>query len=69
MDKQSQQFRHRCEVRWLINERVNRGKVGSQWLRDYLGKSAVRHRRSDLERDIRLQWSLGNRGDWGEWGV
>ena len=69
MDKTSEEFRHRCEVRWLICERVRRGKLGAPWLRDYLERPAVKLRRPALERDIRLQWALGNRGEWGEWGV
>jgi hypothetical protein len=61
------EFRHRCEVRWLLSERTRRGKAGMQWLRDYLQSSPVKGRRERLEMDIRLQWIAGNRGEPGIW--
>ena len=61
----SEEFRHRCEVRWLIAERIRRGKDGKAWLLGYLQK--VGPRRMQLERDILDQWRLGNRGDYGLW--
>jgi hypothetical protein len=63
---QSEKFRHRCEVRWLLSERASRGQLGKVWLRDYLSKLKDA-RRFNLERDIRSQWMEGNRGEAGEW--
>ena len=65
--KWSEKYRHRCEVRSLIAERVSRGKAGRQWLQDFLNK--VPARRNRLERDILSQWKLGNRGELGKWEV
>lgn len=59
--------RHRCEVRQLIAWRVERGR---EWLRDYLAQvERVRGKpaRQSLEADILAQWSLGNRGNRGDW--
>ena len=56
----TEQFRHRCEVRWLLSERTARGRDGILWLRGYLGK-LPEGRRKNLEKDIRCQWTEGNR--------
>jgi hypothetical protein len=64
MDRSSDEFRHRCEVRWLLSERTRRGQAGKAWLRGYLSNLSRRNR---LEKDILTQWALGNRGDHGEW--
>lgn len=61
----SEEFRHRCEVRWLIAERVRLGRDGKQWLLGYLQK--VGPRRMMLERDIIDQWKAGNRGEPNLW--
>jgi len=58
--------RHRCEVRWLIRERLVRGK---DWLKTYLNSKNVASRKAALEMDIKAQWRLGNRGETGEWYV
>jgi len=63
----TEQFRHRCEVRWLIAERIQRGKDGKTWLRGYLEHPSVKARRQKLEKDIREQWMLGNRGEHQRW--
>jgi hypothetical protein len=69
MSSNDEQFRHRCEVRWLIAERAKRGKAGRQWLQSYLLRDPVQPRRKQLESDIMSQWTLGNRGEWGRWEV
>lgn len=63
----SEEYRHRCEVRWLIAERIRRGKDGKMWLRGYLEKVPLR--RDRLEKDIKSQWLLGNRGEPSHWAV
>ena len=56
--------RHRCEVRHLLTMRcIN----GSAWLRNWLQDNKVQARREALERDIRVQWAAGNRGEEGDW--
>jgi hypothetical protein len=56
------EHRHRCEVRQVLAWRTeDRGKA-----LEYLSK--VKDARLEkLERDCRKQWSLGNRGAWGDW--
>jgi hypothetical protein len=55
-------FRHRCEVRQVLAWRTeDRGKA-----LEYLSK-VKDARRDKLEQDCRKQWSLGNRGAWGDW--
>jgi hypothetical protein len=66
--KASEIFRHRSEVRWLLKERIRLGQDnGKSWLRRFLASPAVKGRRMMLERDIKEQWSLGNKGNVGEW--
>jgi hypothetical protein len=68
MDTRSEEYRHRCEVRHLIAERIRRGPDGKVWLQGYLVK-LHQPRRQNLERDIRQQWSAGNKGQRGMWSV
>jgi hypothetical protein len=64
----SEIFRHRSEVRWLLRERIQRGQDnGKSWLRSFLASPPVKGRREKLERDIKEQWSLGNKGEIGDW--
>lgn len=71
--------RHRCEVRQVLQWRVDRG---SNWVRQWInggrdqatGKPVrgVRQVRGDAAADRLLddclqQWQLGNRGDPGDW--
>lgn len=65
----SEQYRHRCEVRWLLAKRTQLGTAGKAWLNGYLQKPAVQSRRKQLETDIYSQWMAGNRGEPGEWVV
>lgn len=65
MDKYSEEWRHQCEVRELIQMRVKNGK---QWLREYLANPKLdEKRRGKLTNDIWYQWSMGNRGQEGLW--
>jgi hypothetical protein len=57
-----EEHRHRCEVRQVLAWRTeDRGKA-----LEYLSK-VKDARREKLEQDCRKQWSLGNRGAWGDW--
>lgn len=55
----SEEYRHQCEIRFLLSERTLRGK---EWLRHFLNQPAVKRRRERLEIDIWQQWKKGNRG-------
>ena len=57
----TEQTRHRCEIRQLLRWRKERG---SAWAAGYLEKHP---RRAAIEPDIRAQWQRGGRGAWGEW--
>lgn len=63
----TEQYRHRCEVRWLMAERTRLGKDGKRWLRDFLEHPSLKGRRDKLMKDIRIQWELGNRGEYERW--
>lgn len=66
-DTSSETFRHQCEVRDIIAKRVSKGR---QWAADHLAKiekARGKSSRDVLERDIREQWSRGNRGEPGIW--
>lgn len=65
----TEEFRHRCEVRWLIRKRTQLGTAGKAWLKNFLQKPAVQSRRKQLEDDLHSQWMAGNRGENGEWVV
>lgn len=62
----SEEYRHQCEVRTVIRwRREDRNKA-----HDYL--EAVKKKRGEkagqeLERDVRDQWTKGNRGAEGDW--
>ena len=59
--------RHRCEVRYVLQLRVQDRNKAMEYL------SLVREKRKEkankLELDCRKQWELGNRGDKGDWRV
>jgi len=59
-----EEHKHRCEVRWCIKTRMERGV---NWLRQYLANDSLAPRRRELEQDILDQWNKGNRGDKGVW--
>ena len=67
-DEDLETFRHRCEVRWLLQKFARDGKeAGMKWLEE------VRRNRGDecadrLLEDARTQRRLGNTGfEKGEW--
>lgn len=58
--------RHRCEVRQVLRWRTEDRSKALEYL------SKVRQKRGDmaadkLEKDVRAQWSLGNKGIEGDW--
>lgn len=67
MDRTSEEYRHQCEVRTIIRERLQKGR---DWARGHL-ELVEKHRgpaaRARLEADIREQWELGNRGEYDVW--
>ncbi len=64
-DSVSECERHRCEVRYVLQLRVQDRNKAMEYL------SLVREKRKEkakqLEDDCRKQWELGNRGDNGYW--
>ena len=60
-----EQERHRCEVRYVLQLRVQDRNKAMEYL------SLVREKRKEkakqLEDDCRKQWELGSRGDKGDW--
>jgi hypothetical protein len=62
-----EQERHRCEVRYVLQLRVQDRNNAMEYL------SLVREKRKEkakqLEDDCKKQWELGNRGDKGDWRV
>ncbi len=62
----SEEHRHRCEVRQVLEWGAEDRSKALEYL------SNVRKRRNDvaadkLEKDVRAQWALGNRGLEGDW--
>lgn len=62
----SEEYRHQCEVRYVLQWRTADRNVAINYISD------VRRKRGDsaankLEEDCKKQWSLGNRGADGDW--
>jgi hypothetical protein len=57
------QSRHRHLVNWVIRMRIADRDKTHKWLQ----KWNELHPQSILERDVVLQWKLGNRGEVGTW--
>ena len=59
----SEEHRHRCEVRTVLRWRVeDRNKA-----LEYLSLAKKKRNTEKLEVDCREQWSRGNRGEIGDW--
>lgn len=63
----SEEYRHQCEVRALLRWRC---ELGKSFVLDFLSK--VEKKRGQvaamqLEKDVRDQWALGNRGQHDQW--
>lgn len=66
--------RHRCLVREVIKMRLKNRDSAYRWFNGYVDHLGRRqkgwnelHPKSRLEADVRLEWSLGNRGECGDW--
>lgn len=63
IDTNSEEHRHRCEVRWCLTN-------GSEWFKTYIAGVAQARGKAAAERlraDVRAQFAAGNRGGEGEW--
>lgn len=60
-EKNEQEHKHRCGVRFLLHLRH---KKGLSWFRNYI---ADKNFSKVVWDDFYSQWKLGNRGIWGEW--
>jgi hypothetical protein len=66
IDTSSEEYRHQCEVRYILQWRTADRNVAVNYLSD------VRRKRGDaaadrLEEDCKQQWAAGNRGAKGDW--
>lgn len=68
------EHRHRCLVREVIRRRVQDRGAAHRFLYGYRDDAGKYHKgwneihpKSRLDQDVRLEWSLGNRGEDGDW--
>jgi hypothetical protein len=64
--KWSEEYRHQCEVRYVLTLR----KYGNKFAVDYMNsvlKARGKKAYNQLNTDQIEQWSKGNRGDKGDW--
>ena len=59
----SEDFRHQCEVRFVLKLRVK----GRQPMLDYFVEVQKKRSTDNIEKDAREQWNKGNRGSEGDW--
>ena len=59
--------RHRCEVRYVLQLRVQDRNKAMEYLA--LVREKRKEKAKQLEDDCKAQWNLGNRGDKGDWRV
>lgn len=59
----SQEFRHQCLVRYVIQLR----RKNRQEAIDFLKSWKAKHKDERLEDDVRRQWARGNRGVHKDW--
>ena len=57
--------RHRCEVRYVLQLRVQDRNKALEYLK--LVREKRKEKANKLELDCKEQWSRGNRGEKGEW--
>lgn len=63
MDTWSEEFRHQCLVRYVIQLRRKSRKDAMVFLENWSAK----HKDNKLEEDVRKQWFRGNRGQHKDW--
>lgn len=59
----SDEFRHKCLVRYVITMRMKDRDTAWQFIKKWNDT----HKDSRLQADVFKQWDLGNRGTQGEW--
>jgi len=59
----SEEYRHQCEVRYVLQLRVK----GRQQMLNYLEEVKKWRNPDKLEKDAREQWNKNNRGNEGDW--
>ena len=59
----SEEFRHQCEVRYVLKLRLK----GRQQMLNYLEEVKKWRNPDKLEKDSREQWNKNNRGNEGDW--
>ena len=63
MINMSEEYRHQCEVRYVLQLRVK----GRQQMLNYLEEVKKWRNPDKLEKDAREQWNKNNRGNEGDW--
>lgn len=63
MDTNSDEYRHQCLVRYVIQMRIKDRKDAVA----FLSKWETTHKTKKLEDDVRKEWLLGNRGKPNDW--
>ncbi len=59
-----EEYRHQCEVRYVLSLRVNDRNKALEYLK--LVREKRKEKANKLELDCKEQWNLGNRGEKGE---
>lgn len=65
-DTSSEEYRHQCEVRLVLRWRLHGAWKAHQYIED-VAKQRGKEAGDRLMRDCQNQWSLGNRGEEGQW--
>ena len=60
----SQEFRHQCDVRYLLKVRTEQGLVN---FREWVVKTGLSKRWHQVSEDFNDQWKKGNRGADSDW--
>jgi len=63
MDENSEEFRHQCLVRYVIRWRIKNRNEALGFISRWMEKRP----KDLLERDVYLEWKLGNRGIHKDW--
>lgn len=68
-----EEFKHQCLVRWLLKKRLEDKDAAHRFLHGYTENGKHKkgwnelHPCSRLENDVKIEWSLGNRGKYNDW--
>lgn len=66
-DTYSEDYRHQCEVRWVLRLRVREGVRRAREYLEGVGKQRGVAAAQRLRQDCRAQWEAGNRGKHPDW--